>query len=182
MRKIIVSVATSADGYIARPDGDVEWLNRPRPKGNYGMGAFYRSIDTILFGRKTYEFALEFQKRGAPGSAFDPKIRNCVFSHTRPPSMPPAVEFVAEPIKRFTRRLRAAPGKNIWIMGGASLIASFLDEGEIDEFIIHVIPILIGEGIPMIAPRHRQVALELRSCRRFADGVVRMHYSVGQRR
>jgi dihydrofolate reductase len=64
-RKIIVYVATSADGYIARPDGDVDWLNdRPRVAGNYGMGAFSGSIDTILWGRKTYEVGLEFQKKG----------------------------------------------------------------------------------------------------------------------
>ena len=63
-RKIIVYIATSADGFIARADGSVDWLDRPRPKGNYGMGAFYKSIDTILWGRKTYETALDFQKKG----------------------------------------------------------------------------------------------------------------------
>src|SRR5438132_11010288 len=57
MRKITVYIATSADGYIARPDGRVDWLNRPMPKGGYGMTAFARSIDTILWGRKTYDFA-----------------------------------------------------------------------------------------------------------------------------
>ena len=62
-RKIIVYIATSADGFIARPDGSVDWLDRPRPKGNYGMGAFYKSIDTVLWGRKTCDMALDFQKR-----------------------------------------------------------------------------------------------------------------------
>jgi riboflavin biosynthesis pyrimidine reductase len=64
------------------------------------------------------------------------------------------------------------------MMGGAGIIASFLDEGAIDEFIIHVIPTLIGEGIPLVAPRHRHVPLNLISCRSFSDGVVRLHYSV----
>ena len=69
-RKIIVYIATSADGYIARPDGSVDWLNRPRPVDNYGMGTFYKSIDTILWGRKTYEAALGFGGQPeAPGSA-----------------------------------------------------------------------------------------------------------------
>lgn len=67
------------------------------------------------------------------------------------------------------------------MMGGAGLIASFLDAGEIDEFIIHVIPTLIGEGVPLIAPRHRSIPLMLRSCRRYADGVVRLHYAVAER-
>src|SRR5206468_4407554 len=81
-------------------------------------------------------------------------------------------------IPAFARRLRATPGKDIWMMGGAGLIASFLDENEIDDFIIHVIPTLIGEGIPLIAARHLEVPLQLRSCRRYSSGVVRLHYSV----
>ena len=178
MRKIVVYIATSADGYIARPDGNVDWLNRPRKAGDYGMAAFYRSIDTILWGRKTYEVALEFQKRGIKGAEFDPKVKNYVFSHRPPRSMPPAVEFVREPIPEFATRLRSIPGKTIWMMGGAGLIASFLDAGEIDEFTVHVIPTFIGEGIPLIAPRQRSVSLELRSCRRYSDGVVRLHYAV----
>jgi len=178
MRKIIVYIATSVDGYIARPDGNVDWLNRPRTAGDYGMGAFYRSIDTILWGHKTYEVALEFQKQGIKGAAFDPKVKNYIFSHHPPSSAAPPVEFVREAIPAFARRLRATPGKDIWMMGGAGLIASFLDENEIDEFVIHVIPTLIGEGIPLIAARHLDVSLQLRSCRRYRDGVVRLHYAV----
>jgi dihydrofolate reductase len=68
--------------------------------------------------------------------------------------------------------------KHHWMMGGAGIIGSFLDEGEIDEFIIHVIPTLIGEGIPLVQPRHRNVALTLKSVRRFTDSVARLHYAV----
>jgi dihydrofolate reductase len=175
VRKIIVYIATSADGYIARPDGNVDWLNRPRIAGNYGMGAFMRSIDTILWGRKTYEPVL---RMGSKGGGFGSKIKNYVFSHQPPPSPTPDVEFVNKPVGVFAKRLRAMPGKNIWIMGGAGIIASFLDEGEIDEFIIHVIPTFIGEGIPLVQPRHRNVPLVLKSVRRFTDGVVRLHYIV----
>jgi dihydrofolate reductase len=181
MRKIIVEIAASADGYIARPDGNVDWLNRPETAGDYGMSAFYRSIDTILWGRKTYELALEFQKQGVAGAGFDPKVKNYDFSPHPPRSAPGAVEFVTEPIPTFARRLRARPGKNIWMMGGADLIASFLDAGEIDEFIISVIPIFIGEGIPLVAPRHRSLPLKLLSCKGFSDGVVKLHYSVPPR-
>jgi dihydrofolate reductase len=177
-RKIIVYIATSAAGSIARPDGSVDWLNRPRPADNYGMGAFYKSIDTILWGRKTYEVALGFGGGSGRGGKSEPKIKNYVFS--RGSALPPApgVEFVGEPIAAFAKRLRITPGKHIWMMGGGGLIASFLDEGEIDEFIIHVIPTFIGEGIPLIAPRHRTVHLELLSTKTWSDGVVRLHYSV----
>src|ERR1700759_1423447 len=110
-RKIIVYIATSADGFIARSDGSVDWLDRPSPKGNYGMGAFYKSIDTILWGRKTCDMAIEFQKKGVAGSAFDTKVKNYVFTRGIPQSPAPAgVEFVSEPIKTFAKRLRKRKG------------------------------------------------------------------------
>ena len=180
-RKIIVYIASSADGYIARPDGNVDWLNRPGTSGDYGMKAFYRSIDTILWGRKTYEVAIRFQKAGVKGAGFDRNVKNYVFSHKLPKRPTPGIEFANEQISTFANRLRAAQGKNIWMMGGAGIIASFLDEGQIDEFIIHVIPAFIGEGIPLMQPRGRNVALVLKSVRRFADGVVRLHYVMNQR-
>jgi dihydrofolate reductase len=174
-RKIIVYIAPSADGYIARPDGDVAWLDRPRPKGDYGMGDFLRSIDTILWGRKTYEVGLEF---GGGRLGYGPTLRNYVFSRSPPGSSPAGVEFVREPIKRFAERLRLAPGKDIWMIGGAGIIASFLDEGQIDQFRIHVIPVFIGDGIPLMEPRHRLVPLKLLETRRYPDGVVHLRYEV----
>jgi dihydrofolate reductase len=178
-RKIIVQIATSADGFIGRSDGSVDWLDRPHPKGDYGMGAFYKSIDTILWGRKTCDMALDFQKKGIAGSAFDTKVKNYVFTRSLAQSSPPpGVEFVNEPIKAFATRLRQKKGKDIWMMGGAGIIASFLDAGEIDEFMIHVIPTFIGEGIPLIAAGRRTVPLKLISTTKFTDGVVGLHYSV----
>jgi dihydrofolate reductase len=172
-RKIIVYIATSADGYIARSDGSVDWLDRPMPKGGYGMTAFARSIDAILWGRKTYDFAAKMGGVGAYG-----KVKHYAFSR-QPPSDPlPGVEFVCEPIPEFVGKLRAARGKDIWMMGGAAIIASFLDAGAIDEFSIHVIPVMIGEGIPLVAPRHRNIPLELISARSFPDGVVHLNYRV----
>lgn len=172
-RKIIVYIATSADGYIARPDGSVDWLDRPMPKGGYGMTAFARSIDTILWGRKTYDFAVKMGGVGVYG-----KVKHYAFSR-HPPSAPlPGVEFVSESIPGFVGKLQAVRGKNIWMMGGAALIASFLDAGAIDEFSIHVIPVMIGEGIPLVAPRHRNIPLELISSRSFPDGVVHLNYGV----
>jgi dihydrofolate reductase len=177
-RRIIAYIATSADGYIARPDGDVEWLNR-RARLDYGMGAFYKTIDTILWGRKTYDWLLAYYKaKGRKRGLFDRKVGNYVFSRQPPKSAPPGVEFVSEPVRTFARRLRARPGKHIWMMGGGGLIASFLDAGELDEFDIHVIPVLIGKGIPLIAPRHRDIGLRLRACRKYPDGVVRLRYEV----
>ena len=177
MRKITVYIATSADGFIARKDGAVDWLDRPRTAGDYGMGAFFKSIDTILWGRKTYDMAVRFQKEGkdAPDTS---GIKNYAFSHKPPRKVARGFEFVKEPIKIFAKRLRSQKGKNIMMMGGGGIIASFLDAGEIDEFIIHVIPVFIGEGIPLVAPSRRTVPLKLLSSKKFSDGVVRLHYAV----
>lgn len=180
-RKVIVYIATSADGYIARPDGDVEWLNRRPRTVDYGMRTFYPTIDTILWGRKTYDWLLDYyHKRGRKAGMFDTKVANFVFSRKPVRRATFGVEFVSEPVKAFAQRLRARPGKHIWMMGGGELIASFLDAGEIDEFDIHVIPTLIGEGIPLVAPRHRDVPLRLLSARKYPDGVVRLRYEVAK--
>ena len=173
-RKVIVHIAASADGYIARPDGDLDWLtSRHAPKGFYGMNAFMKTVDTMIIGRKTYEASL------ALGGKFNPKDRTIVFSRHKPPrDVPPGVEFVNEPVGPLVARLREQHGKNIWLMGGGDLIASFLDEEAIDEFVISVVPLFIGDGIPLIARRHRQVQLMLQSVERFDDGLVQLHYLV----
>jgi dihydrofolate reductase len=173
-RKVVTQIATSADGYIARPDGSVDWLDRPMPKGSYGLGAFFNTIDTILWGRKTFD---ESVQKGYGTSQFG-KVKHYVFTHDPRTSDQPAVEFVNEPVDSFARRMRRRKGKNIWMMGGAGLIASFLDAGAIDEFMIHVIPVFIGEGIPLIEPGKRNVELKLLKTRRYSDGVVLLHYQV----
>lgn len=173
-RKVIVHIAASADGFIARPDGDLEWLtSRPAPAGFYGMNAFMRSIDTKILGRKTYDASLRL------GAKFDSKDRTIVFSRHEPSGkVPPGVEFVNGSISQIVRRLREQPGKHLWLMGGGDLIASFLDEQAIDEFVISVVPVFIGDGIPLIARRHRYVSLTLLSNERFEDGLVQLHYRV----
>jgi dihydrofolate reductase len=173
-RRIVVHIGTSADGFIARPDGDLEWLtNRPVPKGFYGMNDFMKSVDAKLLGRKTYETSVKL------GAKFDDGSQFYVFSRRRPRGAVPAgVKFVSEPIGPFADQLRGQKGKNIWMMGGGGLIASFLDAGAIDDFVITVVPVFIGKGIPLIAPKHRHIPLRLMSSTPFSDGVVQLHYRV----
>ena len=124
-RKIIVNIATSADGFIARPDGDLDWLtNRPPPKGFYGFNEFISSIDAKVLGRKTFDVSLKM------GAKFDSKTPHYVFTRKSPPkSLPAGVEFVSEEVGTFAKSLRAHEGKHVWLMGGGELIASFLDAG-----------------------------------------------------
>ena len=129
-----------------------------------------QSIDAKILGRKTYEASLQF------GATFD---HHYVFSRQPPPPRVPAgVEFIHGDVRAFAKRMKQEKGKNIWLMGGGDVIASFLDAGAIDEFIVSIVPVFIGEGIPLIAPRHRHVPLDLNSVKPFPDGVVQVHYSV----
>ena len=173
-RKIIVNIATSADGYVARPDGNLDWLTeRPAPKGFYGLPEFQRSTDAKILGRKTFDRSLQMGARFSEGAV------HYVFSR-RPPSasVPAGVHFITESIGAFAERIRTQAGKNVWMMGGGEIIGSFLDEDAIDEFIITVVPTFIGEGIPLLAPRHREVALRLLGVQQFPDGVVQLNYKV----
>jgi dihydrofolate reductase len=174
MRKIIVNLATSADGFVARPNGNLDWLTeRPAPKGFYGLPEFERSTDAKILGRKTFERSLQL------GARFSANSVHYVFSRKpAPASVPAGVTFVTESIGAFAERVRSQAGKNVWMMGGGEIIASFLDEGAIDEFIISVVPTFIGEGIPLLAPGHRKVALRLLGAQEFPDGVVQLHYEV----
>src|SRR5947208_16221447 len=111
------------------------------------MGVFMKTIDTILWGRKTYIKGVEMCMKDG---GFGPKIKNYLFSRKPQGSLLQGFELVREPIKPFMQQLRAQPGKNLWMMGGGEIIASLLDEGEIDEFSIRVIRICIGAGSPLI--------------------------------
>jgi dihydrofolate reductase len=173
-RKIIVNIATSADGFVARLDGNLDWLTeRPAPKGFYGLPEFERSADAKVLGRKTFDRSLQLGARFGAGAA------HYVFSRRpAPASVPDGVHFVNDSIRTFAERVRSQAGKNVWLMGGGEIIGSFLDEDVIDEFIITVVPTFIGEGIPLIAPRHRHVPLRLLRLHQFPDGVVQLHYEV----
>jgi dihydrofolate reductase len=178
-RKSIVYIATSADGYIARLDGSVDWLDRPRTAGDYDMTEFQSSVDTIIYGRRTFDESVARFFGGDASKVVRRKSRimNYVVTH-RPQQGMPGLEFVTEPLAEFVARLRAQPGKNIWIMGGGGLIASLLEVGGIDEFMIHVIPTFIGSGIPLVAPGISDVQLELLESKSWSDGVTKLHYRV----
>jgi dihydrofolate reductase len=172
VKKIIAYLAASADGFIARPDGDVSWLDRPRPAGEYGMPAFLRSIDTVVMGRATWEVGQQI------GGALIEGKKNIVLSRTMPSYGIPGATVENASAESLAARLREEKGKNVWLMGGAQVFGEFLDAGVLDEVVIHVVPVLIGTGIPLLDATPRQTELKLRSTRRFSDGVVRLHYDI----
>jgi dihydrofolate reductase len=174
VRKIIAYLAVSADGFIARPNGAVEWLDRFGKAGDYGMGRFYRSIDTVLMGRKTWQVGRRLGQASYPGKT------NYVFTR-RPRRAHPPITFVHRPLRAFLRKLRTEPGRDVWLVGGAELFGAVLDAKQLDELILHVVPTLIGKGIPLFGPRHRNVPLRLVDHRAYRDGVVRLHYAVREK-
>jgi dihydrofolate reductase len=173
LRKIIAYLATSIDGFIARPDGAVDWLDRPRPRGNYGMSAFLRSVDTLVMGRETYEIGLDL------GAGIWPGKRNIILSRTLAPGSIKGAIVESGDAADLATGWRSEEGSDIWLMGGAVVFGEFLDAGAMDELIIHVVPVVIGSGIPLFDPKSRLSEMSLLSVKRFTDGVVRLHYAVG---
>ncbi|HEX9763737.1 MAG TPA: dihydrofolate reductase family protein [Candidatus Acidoferrales bacterium] len=179
MRKVKYGVGVSLDGYIAAPDGSVDWLNRAtrHAKGeDFGMGAFFKSIDTVLMGRKTYEIAL---KMGMGGGGY-PKMKNYVFSRTLPPGERGGVEYVSGDPAELMARIKSQPGKDIWLCGGGELASEFLKAGALDEVILGIAPVLLGAGRLTFPPGFLETEVELVECKQYKGGVVGLTYRVSK--
>ena len=143
-RKLVLFIAASLDGYIAEKDDSLDWLYKVEGEGDNGYSEFYETIDTVLMGRRTYDWIL----KNVTGD-FPYKDKECyVFSRSLNKDNED-VEFVKDDVVHFTNTLKHQEGKNIWIVGGGELLHSFLKEKLIDELILTVAPTLIGNGIPL---------------------------------
>jgi dihydrofolate reductase len=173
MRKLFIYIATSLDGYIAKPNDDLSFLNLVEKEGeDYGYAEFTATIDTILLGRKTYDWVL----REVGPSHYDNGDRD-VFVITR--QKRPTVgrtQFYDGDVVEFVQQLKALSGKNIYCDGGAELINKLLEEDLIDEFIISVIPILVGDGMRLFKDGRPEQQLELVSTKAFDTGLTQLHY------
>jgi len=148
MRKVILSAAITLDGYIARPDGSVDYLAMTK-EGSALMARFFATIDTIVMGRKTLDAAIVMMG----GSFKSPvNIPHHVFSRTQPPGERDGVIFTNQSPAAWLRKIRARPGKHIFHMGGGELARSFLQADLIDELSLGVVPILLGDGLPLFPP------------------------------
>ena len=181
MRKVKYFVANSLDNFIARPDGAVEWLLNDGT--DYGMAEFFGSIDTMLLGRKTFDFAIgQEQKSRAKTKKKKRKVswgmKSFVFSRTLKPAPDDDFTIVAESAGDFVRNLKNESGKDIWLMGGGELAGSLLDEGVVDEISLNIQPIVLGRGIPLFPTLAAQVNLELFASRAHKNGCVQVDYRV----
>ncbi len=169
MRRVKLFVATSLDGFIAGPNGEIHWLFKDQ---DYGLSAFFRTIDTVLIGRKTYDYMLRHVHKAYPG------LRNVVFSHTDRQSEHPEVEWVSRDPAQFVAELRRAPGRDIWLCGGGELFAALLEAGQVDDLLVAVHPIVLGAGIPLFPRRTRPIELRLERSEAFGTGLQVLSYRV----
>ena len=170
MRRIIYSVASSLDGYIAGPQGEFDWIPTDP---EFDWDAFANRFDTALMGRKTYELMCV----GEAGISL-PDMRIVVFSTTLDAADHPDVTVVSSDATRAVAELREADGKDIWLMGGGMLFRSLLEADLVDGVEVGVIPILLGEGLPLLATTNCSALLELNETRRFPSGIVLLNYDV----
>lgn len=171
-RKIILYIAASLDGYIATENDSLDWLFKVEGEGDNGYSEFLATIDTILIGRRTYDWVMDAEQGNFPY-----KTQKCyVFSKTLTRSAE-NVEFINGNIKNFTRELKETPGENIWIVGGGDLLHYFIKERLVDEFIITIAPTIIGRGIPLFKEIDFEMELRLKNTRRF-NQFVELHYEL----
>lgn len=166
MTKILVYLASSLDGYIAREDGGVDWLPE---SSDSSYDAFYKSIDTVIMGKTTYDQVLAF------GDYPYKDKKSFVFTRTSKDN-DPNVEFVSD-VEKFVKDGFPGAGDNIWLVGGAKIIALFLNLGVVDEIITTIIPVLLGKGIPLFQNIEDERNLELVKTEKYGQ-LVDLHYKV----
>ena len=168
MTKILVYIATSLDGFVAREDGNIDWLPQDS-ESSYDV--FYKSIDTVIMGKTTYDQVLTF------GEYPYKDKKSFVFTRTSK-NNDDNVEFVSD-IEKFVKDGFPGAGKNIWLVGGAKIIVSFLKIGIVDEIITTIIPVLLGKGIPLFKNIENEIKLELVKTEKY-DQLVDLHYKVSK--
>jgi dihydrofolate reductase len=167
MRKVVLGLGISLDGYIARPDGAVDFLFMPK---DYSMAPFFKTIDTALMGRKTYEVALQM------GGGFGGSMVSYVFSSSLPAGERDGVTFTRKSPAVLVEELRKRKGKDIWLMGGGLLVRDFLKADLVDELYIGVVPVLIGDGIPLFPSGFPQRDFTLTENKTFSRGLIALKY------
>lgn len=173
MRKVTFGGANSLDNFFARKDDAVDWLLWTN-EVNEIMKNFWKTIDTVVMGRRTYEVAA---RSGGGGGAY-PGVKTYVFSRTLKKRNKKNLMFVDEDVASFVRRLKSEEGRDICIMGGGLLAKSLFEADLIDEIGLNVHPVLLGSGIPLFYEMSRQIDLELIKCQQLSNGCVVLTYNV----
>jgi dihydrofolate reductase len=167
MRKVILQLAVSLDGLIEGPKGEFDWCFTDQ---DYGMSAFLDRIDTIFFGRKSYELMQKFEENPYP------EKNKYVFSTTL--TALENITVVSNNIEDEVRRIKTREGKDIWLFGGASITTTLMNAGLIDELMLSVHPLILGAGKPLFEDISRKVKLKLTDTRSYDSGLVQLFYNI----
>ena len=172
-RKVILYIASSLDGYIAKPNDDLSFLSRVQQDGqDYGYAEFINNVDTVILGRKTYDWVMK-QVKEFPHAQLDSYII------TRTPRQDIGnIKFYTGNLKELVLRLKQEKGKNIFIDGGAEIVYEMLKEKLIDKFYISIIPILLGDGIKLFKEGLPEQNLILISIKQFETGLIQLQYDL----
>ncbi|WP_088835323.1 dihydrofolate reductase family protein [Paenibacillus tyrfis] len=170
-RPVVLYIATSLDGYIARENGDIHWLYEAESEGDGGYGEFYETIDTVLMGNTTYRHTFKLADH------FPYPDKKCyVFSRSEQEPSPYAT-FVTEDIPTFIEKLKQQEGSKIWIVGGAEILDALMKSRLVDEFIITMMPTILGSGIPLFKEDNPELKLVLVGTKPYGQ-MVQLHYTV----
>ncbi|MES2618957.1 MAG: dihydrofolate reductase family protein [Bacteroidota bacterium] len=173
MRTVSIFIAASLDGYIAKPNDDLSFLKSVEKEGeDYGYAEFTANIDTIILGRKTYDWVL----KEIGTSHYDNGDRNVyVITRTARPSVGKTTFYTGDPAE-LVRKLKSETGKNIYCDGGSEVINELMQHDLVDEFIISVIPVLLGNGTKLFKDGRPEQQLELVTTKTFDTGLTQLHY------
>lgn len=170
-RKVIIYIATSLDGYIAKPNDNLDFLSIVEQEGqDYGYADFVKTIDTVIVGRKTYDKVISMGIE-SPYADKDTYI----ITRTPRPTIG-SVKFYTGDLKSLVERLKSENGKNIFCDGGAEIVNELLKNDLIDEFVISIIPILVGNGTKLFNDGRPELKLDLASTKQFEKGLTQLHY------
>ena len=175
MRKLVLQLAVSLDGFIEGPNGEYDWCFTDQ---DYGMTAFFERIDSVFYGRKSYELILSMAASvEGTGMPDFPKLREYVFSTTLK-EVKPGVILINGDIETEVQRIKNEPGKDIWLFGGASLTASLMKLGLVDEIALAVHPIILGSGKPLFGQLTERIPLALADTKTYSSGLVSLTYTL----
>ena len=170
-RKLILYIATSLDGYIAKPNDNLDFLSIVEQEGqDYGYGDFVKNVDAVIVGRKTYDTVISM------GFDFPHTDKDAYIITRTPRASIGSVKFYTGDIKSLVEKLKSENGKNIFCDGGAEIVNELLKDNLIDELIISVIPILVGNGTKLFKDGRPEQKLELISAKHFEKGLTQLHY------
>jgi dihydrofolate reductase len=175
-RKVIVYIATSLDGYIAKPNDDIGFLSIVEQDGeDYGYADFIKTVDAVIVGRKTYDKVISM--------GFDfPHADKDTYIITRTPRPDiGSVKFYTGDIKELVGNLKSGKGKNIFCDGGAEIVNELLKDKLVDELIISVVPVLVGNGTKLFNDGRPEQRLELISTKQFEKGLTQLHYKISEK-